>query len=94
MQPTTITDVRTIGVTVTNQDDAVAFYVATLGFEKRLDAADQPDDAMDRGRACRRDAPRSPSSPATAPRAPAPTPASGSPCPTPKPSTPRCATVA
>jgi lactoylglutathione lyase len=42
MQPTTITDVRTIGVNVTNQDDAVAFYVATLGFEKRLDAPISP----------------------------------------------------
>ena len=42
MQPTTITDVRTIGVTVSNQDDAVEFYVATLGFEKRLDAAISP----------------------------------------------------
>lgn len=38
MQPTTITDVHTIGVSVTNQDDAISFYVATLGFEKRLDA--------------------------------------------------------
>ena len=42
MQPTTITDVRTIGINVTNQDDAVAFYVATLGFEKRLDAPISP----------------------------------------------------
>ena len=42
MQPTTITDVRTIGVNVTNQDDAIAFYVATLGFEKRLDAPISP----------------------------------------------------
>ena len=42
MQPTTITDVRTIGVTVSNQDDALAFYVATLGFEKRLDAEISP----------------------------------------------------
>jgi len=42
MQPTTITDVRTIGVHVTNQDDAIAFYVATLGFEKRLDAPISP----------------------------------------------------
>jgi catechol 2,3-dioxygenase-like lactoylglutathione lyase family enzyme len=42
MQPTTITDVRTIGVNVTNQDDAIAFYVATLGFEKRLDATISP----------------------------------------------------
>jgi lactoylglutathione lyase len=42
MRPTTITDVRTIGVNVTNQDDAIAFYVATLGFEKRLDAPISP----------------------------------------------------
>jgi lactoylglutathione lyase len=42
MQPTTITDVRTIGVNVTNQDDALAFYVATLGFEKRVDAPISP----------------------------------------------------
>ena len=42
MQPTTITDVRTIGVNVANQDDAIAFYVATLGFEKRLDAPISP----------------------------------------------------
>jgi hypothetical protein len=27
MQPTTITDVRTIGVNVTDQDDTIAFYV-------------------------------------------------------------------
>ena len=39
---TTITDVRTIGVNVTNQDDAVEFYVDTLGFEKRLDAPISP----------------------------------------------------
>lgn len=42
MQPTTITDVRSIGVNVTNQDDAIAFYVDTLGFEKRLDAPISP----------------------------------------------------
>lgn len=42
MPPTTITDVRTIGVNVTSQDDAVAFYVDTLGFEKRLDAPISP----------------------------------------------------
>ena len=39
---TTITDVRTIGVTIADQDDAVAFYVDTLGFEKRLDAPISP----------------------------------------------------
>ena len=42
MQPTSITDVRTIGINVTNQDDAIAFYVGTLGFEKRLDAPISP----------------------------------------------------
>jgi lactoylglutathione lyase len=42
MPPTTITDVRTVGVNVTNQEDAVAFYVGTLGFEKRLDAPISP----------------------------------------------------
>ena len=39
---TTIRDIRTIGVTVTHQDDAIAFYVGTLGFEKRLDAPISP----------------------------------------------------
>lgn len=39
---TTITDVRTIGITVADQDDALAFYVETLGFEKRLDAPISP----------------------------------------------------
>jgi lactoylglutathione lyase len=38
MPATTIADVRTIGITVTNQDEALAFFVDTLGFEKRLDA--------------------------------------------------------
>ena len=42
MAPTTITDVRTIAVNVTNQDEAIAFYVDTLGFEKRLDARISP----------------------------------------------------
>jgi lactoylglutathione lyase len=42
MQSTTIADVRTIGINVANQDDAVAFYVSTLGFEKRLDAPISP----------------------------------------------------
>src|SRR4249920_2683474 len=42
MQPTSITDVRTIAINVTNQDDAVAFYLDTLGFEKRLDAPISP----------------------------------------------------
>jgi lactoylglutathione lyase len=34
---TPITDVRTVGVPVADQDRAVAFYVEKLGFEKRLD---------------------------------------------------------
>jgi lactoylglutathione lyase len=38
MPRTTITDVRTVGITVADQDQAVAFYVDILGFEKRLDA--------------------------------------------------------
>ena len=42
MPPTSITDVRTIGINVTNQDEAVAFYVDILGFEKRLDAPISP----------------------------------------------------
>jgi lactoylglutathione lyase len=32
-----ITDVRTVGVPVTQQDRALEFYVDRLGFEKRLD---------------------------------------------------------
>ena len=39
---TTITDVRTIAIDVANQDDAIAYYVETLGFEKRLDAPISP----------------------------------------------------
>ena len=42
MQSTTIADVRTIGINVANQDEAIAFYVTTLGFEKRLDAPISP----------------------------------------------------
>jgi lactoylglutathione lyase len=42
MPVTTITDVRTIGIRVTNQDEALAFYVETLGFEKRFDAPISP----------------------------------------------------
>ena len=68
MQPTSITDIRTIGVNVTDQEDAIAFYVATLGFEKRLDAH-QPRDAMDRSRTPRERPPRSPSTSTEAPRA-------------------------
>ena len=43
MPSTTITDVRTVGIGVRNQDAAVAFYVGTLGFEKRLDAPISPE---------------------------------------------------
>jgi lactoylglutathione lyase len=42
VRTSTITDVRTIGITVANQDDAIEFYVDTLGFEKRLDAPISP----------------------------------------------------
>ncbi len=35
---TPITDVRTVGVPVTDQDRALEFYLDKLGFEKRLDA--------------------------------------------------------
>ena len=38
MATTTISDVRTISVNVSDQDDALDFYVDTLGFEKQLDA--------------------------------------------------------
>ena len=38
MEQTTITDIRTIGIPVSNQAKALAFFVDTLGFEKRLDA--------------------------------------------------------
>lgn len=38
MEQTTITDIRTVGVPVKDQDKALAFFVDTLGFEKRLDA--------------------------------------------------------
>jgi len=42
MPSTSITDVRTIGINISNQDEALAFYVNTLGFEVRLDAAISP----------------------------------------------------
>jgi lactoylglutathione lyase len=42
MPSTSITDVRTIGVNISNQDEALAFYVNTLGFEVRLDAPISP----------------------------------------------------
>ncbi len=34
---TVITDIRTVGIPVVDQDQALRFYVETLGFEKRLD---------------------------------------------------------
>jgi len=34
---TQITQVRTVGIPVTDQDRALAFYIGKLGFEKRLD---------------------------------------------------------
>ena len=42
MPPTSIIDVRTVAVTVTDQDRALSFYVDRLGFEKRLDAPISP----------------------------------------------------
>jgi len=42
MSSTTITDVRTVGIGVRDQDAAVTFFVDTLGFEKRLDAPISP----------------------------------------------------
>jgi len=42
MPQTSITDVRTVAVTVTDQDRALSFYVDMLGFEKRLDAPISP----------------------------------------------------
>ena len=42
MPTTAIDDVRTIAVTVADQDSALAFYVDVLGFEKRLDASISP----------------------------------------------------
>jgi catechol 2,3-dioxygenase-like lactoylglutathione lyase family enzyme len=38
MTKTTITDILTVGIPVSDQDKAVTFFVDTLGFEKRLDA--------------------------------------------------------
>ena len=42
MPSTTIDDVRTIAINVADQDSAIAFYVDTLGLEKRLDAPISP----------------------------------------------------
>ena len=43
MPLTTITDLRTVGIGVRDQEAAVTFYVDTLGFEKRLDASISPE---------------------------------------------------
>lgn len=37
MNNTTITDIATIGIPVSDQNKALEFFVGTLGFEKRLD---------------------------------------------------------
>jgi lactoylglutathione lyase len=38
MSKTTITDIGTVGIPVSDQDGALEFFVDRLGFEKRLDA--------------------------------------------------------
>lgn len=38
MQSTTIRDILTVGIPVSDQDSALSFFVDQLGFEKRLDA--------------------------------------------------------
>lgn len=38
MPQTTITDIGTVGIPVSDQNKALEFFVGTLGFEKRLDA--------------------------------------------------------
>ncbi|MGH8950193.1 MAG: VOC family protein [Acidimicrobiia bacterium] len=43
MSTTTITDVRTVGIAVGDQEAAIRFYVDSLGFEKRLDAQISPE---------------------------------------------------
>lgn len=43
MPATTITDIHTVAIGVSDQDAAAGFYVANLGFEKRLDAQIGPD---------------------------------------------------
>ncbi len=37
MSQTSITDIGTVGIPVSDQDKAVEFFIGTLGFEKRLD---------------------------------------------------------
>jgi catechol 2,3-dioxygenase-like lactoylglutathione lyase family enzyme len=38
MPTTTITDIRTVAIPATDQDQTVAFFTDALGFEKRMDA--------------------------------------------------------
>ncbi len=38
MERTRMTDVRTVGIPVSDQDRALDFYTGTLGFEKRMEA--------------------------------------------------------
>jgi len=38
MSKTTITNIGTVGIPVSDQDKALEFFVGALGFEKRLDA--------------------------------------------------------
>jgi lactoylglutathione lyase len=42
MRTTNITEVRTVAINVSNQDDALVFYTDTLGFETRLDVPMTP----------------------------------------------------
>ena len=71
MTTTTITDVRTIGVTVSDQDDAVRLLRRHARLREAARRADQPDDALDRGRSRRRDDLPRPDAPT--PRRPDPT---------------------
>ena len=82
---TTMTDIRTIGVTVRDQDAALDFYVGTLGFEKRLDAPISPTQRW--VEVAPRGATTSLALTAGEPSA-RPTPVSASPWPTPSPSAP------
>ena len=43
MPSTTITDMRTVGIIVRDQEAALHFYLDSLGFEKRLDAQISPE---------------------------------------------------
>ena len=97
MPQTTITDVRTVAITVRDQDQALGFYVDTLGFEKRLDAPFSP--TMRWIEVAPPGAATSVALVASDPDAtgephpinPAPIPASASSCPTRRPSMPGCA---